>query len=394
MKIRSLSVVLIAVIVMAMASGCGTVNKKTYTEKLTKDALQQHAENVLTEEEMTYFKVPYAINDELALLAKSVQDLRLTKTELAKKVALLLLEEETGLGITYSRNCNLTALEVYGQREANCISYTNLFIGMARAIGIDANYAEVTEVESFDKVGGTVVYNSHICAVVFQGPKPYLVDFSLRSYPQYHSWRVIDDREAAASFYNNIGSYHILSATTLDDFAKARIYYQIAAKLYPNLPQVYNNMGVLLLRENKLEEAELMYRKALEIKPGYFAPYSNLSNIFISRGEVDRAIGLMREAVSASPENHFAYLTLARLYIKIDDFEAAESALKKALGINKRFIEARHELGRLYLRMGRGEDAMKQFALALKYQPDDDLARNKMDLIERLSVTKEQPQYP
>jgi tetratricopeptide (TPR) repeat protein len=259
---------------------------------------------------------------------------------------------------------------------------------MARAIDINAQYAEVTEVDSFNKVGDTVVYNSHVCAVVFDGPKPYLIDFSLRRYPQYRAWRAISDLEAVASFYNNIGSEKYLNEDDPARFENAMRYYNMSLKLYPDAPQVYNNIGVLELNRGNVAAAERNFRKALEIRPGYFAAYNNLGSIYNRRGETNKSIELLGSAIKASPDNPFAYLSLARLQVSEDLLEEAEMNLKKALSVDKRFTEARHELGRLYLRMGRGSEALRQFALALKYQPDDDIARNKMELIQQLALDK------
>jgi tetratricopeptide (TPR) repeat protein len=245
-------------------------------------------------------------------------------------------------------------------------------------------------VESYDKIGGMVVYNSHVCAVVFNGPKPFIIDFSLRRYPQYHSWRTITDVEAAASFYNNIGSHHFIASDTPEAYEKAKTYFNMAMKLQPDFVQAYNNMGVLYMRQDNREMAEKMYRKALKIKPGYFAAYSNLGNIYTSRGEIEKAIVVMKEAIKAAPDNPYGYMNLARIYLAQEDYGRAEEMLIRTLKLNERYTEARHMLGRLYLRQGRGADAKRQFALALKFQPDDDLAINKMDLIERLSISREQ----
>lgn len=381
--------VAIGVLIIAGATGCGTVAKKTTTGVLPYEDLERHARETLSPQELEHFQVPYRINKELADLAQTAVDRRLSDVDIAKKIALLILLDNDGLGVSYSRNHNYTALEVYEHRKANCISYTNLFVGMARSVGLLVNYAEVTEVESFDKIGGTVVYNSHICAVVFSGPKPHIIDFSLRSYPQYHAWRTITDVEAAASYYNNLGSYHVIMSSDTASLKRAEEYFSISMKLDPAYVQAYNNLGVLRMRNHDIEGAMNLYQRALDIQPGYFAAYANLGNIYTSRGETGRAIELMRSAIKASPDNHFAYLNLAKLYISTGQPELAEKCLKDSLDINKRFTDARHELGRLYLRSGRSEEAKRQFALALKYQPDDNLAVNKMELIERLSAKSE-----
>lgn len=373
-----------AAFLIATLAACGS-SHKVHKGRLTPKQIREYADDVLSSEEKKSFRVPFEVSDEVKELAKEVYKAGYSKTFTARQLALMLLEDGR-LGITYERDSNATAMEVYTQRRANCISFTNLFVGMARSLGINANYAEVTEVSSFNKVGHTIVYNSHICAVVFEGPKAYLIDFSFRPNPQYHSWRAISDLEAVASFYNNIASQLYLKGDDSDSMAKALALYKMALKIYPNSASTYNNLGVLRLRQDDAAGAEKMFRKALEIRPGYFAAYTNLGSIYRKRGEMDKAIKLIKEAIAASPSNPYAHHTLGRYYQEIGDNDKAEASLRKALRIDKYFTEARHELGRLYLRMGRGKEALHQFALALKFHPDDSIARSKVDLIRQLTM--------
>jgi tetratricopeptide (TPR) repeat protein len=373
---------------LVILSGCGTVtNQKLAQDKLSPNELQNYAQNVLSPEELKLFKVPYKIDKDLENMARLVETFGRTKYHQAKQLAVMLLSG-SDLGITYSRTSNYTATEAVLHKKANCISYTNLFIGMARALRVDAQYAEVTEVDSFEKVGDTIVYNSHVCAVVYDGPKPYLIDFSLTDYPQYHQWRAISDLEAVASFYNNIASGIFLKREDENYLKEAITYLTMAYKLYPDSPQVYNNLGVVELERGNVEAAEKYFHRSLAIHPGYFAAYNNLASIYLRRGETEEAIKLMREAIASSPGDQFAYNTLARMLMGQEDYAGAEDALKKALRIDKRYSEARHSLGKLYLKLGRGQEALEQFTLALRYQPNDDIARNKMELIKQLAAER------
>jgi Flp pilus assembly protein TadD len=371
---------------LSLLTGCATVtNRKIAHERLSPGELQSYAQTVLSPEEMRLFQVPYEIDRKLSNIAHNSETFGRTKYQQAKQLAVMLLSGRD-MNITYNRTSNYVATEVVEHKKANCISYTNLFIGMARAIRINAQYAEVTEVDSFERVGDKIVYNSHICAVVYDGPKPYLIDFSLVDYPQYHQWRAISDLEAAASFYNNIGSEIFLQRESPDYLAKAIKYFTMAYKLFPDSPQVYNNLGVVEMELGNLEQAERHFRRSLAIRPGYFAAYNNLGSIYVRKGEIPEAIKLMREAIASSPDNKYAWNTLARLLMTENDYAGAEEALKKALKVDKRFTEARHALGKLYVMLGRGREALEQFTLALKYKPEDDIARNKMELIRQLAA--------
>jgi Flp pilus assembly protein TadD len=377
---------LLAAVVMALSS-CATTQKKLVKRVYSDTEMEEYARKILSDDEYALFHVPYKINNQLRELASAVAQPGWSKSFQAKQLAIKLLTKDQ-LGIVYSHNYNLCAEEVFRERKANCISYTNLFIGMARSIGILAEYAEVTEIESYVKVGDTIVYNSHICAVVYEGPNYYLIDFSLRPYKQYHFWQALNDLEATAVFYNNMGAQEYLKTDDPDRTDKALTYYHLSRKLAPNLPQVYNNLGVLELNRNNISKAESYFHTALENRPGYFAAYSNLASIYMMRGELDKAISLYQSAIVASPENMYAYHALALLQIRKGDLESAERNLRKALSLDDHYTESRHELGRLLLRGGRLAEAFEQFAIALRLQPDDKVARSKMDLIQSLSMTR------
>jgi len=240
-------------------SACASAFKAA-PDLMKAEQLQTFALKALDNQELKLFKVPYEISPEIAAIARGADNPGLSKWERARELALSLIKEDK-LGISYSHNRNLTALEVFEERKANCISYTNLYIGMARAIGIDARYAEVFEVDSFDKVGDTVIYNSHICAVIVDTIDAYLVDFSLRPNKQYRSWRVVGDLEATAIFYNNIGAQHYLDQQEPGNIASAQRFYNIALKLYPDNPQVHNNYGVLEMHRLNTLAAERHFRQ-------------------------------------------------------------------------------------------------------------------------------------
>ena len=384
---RKKSVLVSLAAVALMLSSCATSYKKSISESMVPGELERYADQVLSPEERALFSVPYKISPELAAQARKADRPGISRETISRDLVRLLLAEDQ-LGISYSHNCNYTAEQVYEKREANCISYTNLFIGMARAVGIDARYAEVTEVDSFTKVGDKVVYNNHICAIVFDGPSAFLVDFTLRDHPQYRSWGSISDLEATAIFYNNVGAQHHLDENAPGNLEEAERYYRMAAKLYPQIPQLHNNIGVLELNKGNASAAERHFREALEIRPAYFAAYANLGAVLLRRGDFKNAVSLFKAAVDASPDNIYAYQTLARLQASSGDLDAAEKTLRTVLKIDENFTEARHELGRVLLRRGRPTEALEQFAIAVALKPDDTVARNKMALIESLTVNK------
>ena len=74
-----------------------------------------------------------------------------------------------------------TASDTFHDRQGNCLSFTMLFVGLARAAGLTANYQSV-EVPPTWANDGQVVIASHVNAVVRTGfGEETVVDFNIRA---------------------------------------------------------------------------------------------------------------------------------------------------------------------------------------------------------------------
>lgn len=119
----------------------------------------------------------------------------------------------------------------------------------------------------------------------------------------------------------------------LDDAIRG---YTRALALNPNIPDIYNNIGVALRAQGKLEAAIACYQRALAIKPDNAGVFSNLGNA-------------LRE--------------LGRL-------EAAAASMQRALRIDPKSTEGLYNLGLVLRDMGEAEKAMSCFEAVLKAKPD------------------------
>lgn len=74
------------------------------------------------------------------------------------------------------------------------------------------------------------------------------------------------------------------------DYANALALYQKAAALDPAYPTPLNDMGILLEREGRLQEAEQAYKQALAANPNYVEVYANLAMLYERLGDREKAI--------------------------------------------------------------------------------------------------------
>ena len=59
--------------------------------------------------------------------------------------------------------------------------------------------------------------------------------------------------------------------------------YERMTQEYPELPEPYNNLAVLLAADGKLTQAEALLQRALVAQPGYATAYENLGDVYVAR---------------------------------------------------------------------------------------------------------------
>lgn len=122
----------------------------------------------------------------------------------------------------------------------------------------------------------------------------------------------------AADFPDAAGPHHNLIAayTELGQWELAERHAEIAAELDPDAVQLYDNLGILLLRQQRLEEAEAAFRRAAELDPDYSVPYRNLAAVLTARGRDEEAIEAYRRALALEPTDRQSRFLLGRLLVK------------------------------------------------------------------------------
>ncbi len=266
-----------------------------------------------------------------------------------------------GLDITYGNTRTKTAIETFETQSGNCLSFTLLFVAMARHLGLDAYFQEVTEVMSWDQKGELMISNKHMFAEVEIDNGVTRVDFLRGEQKRYRKTRRISDRRALAHFFNNIGAEKLTDGETelaVELFEKA-----IAAD--DSFSPALVNLGVAQRRAGAFDLAEQSFLAALEVDAAEHAAASNLAGLYLSRGrEADAApllrrvddyllqnpfhhfrLGLqtaeagkphdairhVKEAIRRMPRDSEFHVTLADLYLEVDDTANAVETLEKAV---------------------------------------------------------------
>jgi Flp pilus assembly protein TadD len=366
-----------------LLASCGTTERVNYTP----DEVVADLSTRLPPDVVQKVIVPYDINDEIRELAhKSVENVR-TDSERTRAIVNAIISR-TGMSISYDWLSNKTAQQVFYEGRGNCLAYTNLFIGMAREVGIDAVYVDVTTIERVSKEAEVIVNNGHITAGVRSGPDIVMIDFTRTPEREYVGAKVIDDFEAIANYYNNQGFLYGYYAETAGDQGEnfdpstAELeMYQMALKVRPDFGRARNNLGVALRRRGKVDEAIEQYKLALQKDPKFSEARSNLGAAYYSMGRTEDAIREFEAAAKLGGSNAYYYHHLGIIQFQQGNYDEAMKQFKKAISRDSTLADSRFYLGETYLKLGDRTKAIEAYRKTLEVDPNYLSARAKLDLL-------------
>jgi len=381
--------IILALLCGSLSIGCaGNFAKRAYTPDEVRAELGQRLP-VTTLKEVI---IPFEINDEIRALAHNVTR-DVYSDSLRTRAIINAIIDRTGLSISYDYLSNKTAIEVFEGGQGNCLAYTNLFVGMAREIGLDAVYVDVITVERISKEADVIVNNGHVTGGVIRGPNTTIIDFTRTPERDYIGYKIIDDLEAMANYYNNQGYlYGYFSDQKVDDpsFNAKEIeleMYKMALEIDPNFPRALNNLGVAYKRRGRLNEAVEQYKLALDVDPDFADARSNLGGAYYSVGRVDDAIYQLELATKASEHNGYFYHHLGVIEFQQGNYNKAMRHFRKALTKDSKLADSRYYIGEVHLALGRKDEALKEYERTLEIDPNYLSARSKIIFL--MQKTKE-----
>jgi tetratricopeptide (TPR) repeat protein len=370
-------------LVVAVSSlvGCAGTQKTIYTPDEMRSELESRVSTQMRDE----IVIPFEIDDEIRQLARDVTKDATTDRQKVRSIVHAIIDL-TGFSISYDWLSNKTAKEVFRQGKGNCLAYSNLFVGMARSVGLNATYADVAFTENVRREAEVVVSSKHVTAAVKEGPEIVLIDFTRTPERKYIAFRVIDDLEAIANFYNNQGFLYGYFTETEDvDFdpqEKELEMYHLALEVLPSFIRARNNLGVALRRRGRVDEAIEQYKMVLKSDPKYPETLSNLGTAYLLQGRTEEALEAYRRAAENAGPDGYIHHRLGIMYLRLGRYRAAIQQFRKALSKEPDLAEAHFHLGECYSRLGNEKKAVEEYQAALALDPNFLAARERL---ERLS---------
>ena len=272
-----------------------------------------------------------------------------------------LFEEGQPLAMRYDPGKTLSVAEAFERRVGNCLTFTQTFVALARAAGLDAHFEEVAVPYTWEQMGAALTLNRHIAVYGRVAGDPYEVDFGhlIAGFPIFEK-RVVSDRRARAQYFNNLGAESLSRL----EFEPAIRHFNRALTLEQELSFVWSNLGVALMKLGEIDDAERSYLWALEVNRYDLSAMSNLVLFYdrtdrpelaerfrkrvaryraqnpyddylkgeeaLADARFDDAVGHLKRAVRDKPDDVTFHVALARAYQGLGKEHLVRATMRKA----------------------------------------------------------------
>jgi len=152
---------------------------------------------------------------------------------------------------------------------------------------------------------------------------------------------------------------------------EALIHFQEAARLRPDLAAFHHNLGDALRALGRTGEARASYLKAIRLDPGLTLSYLHIGLTLQLEGALGDAARWHELAVEMEPENPRLWDELADLQLRRDEADKAVESRRRVLDLSPADgVAARIGLGWALQEDGRPDEALEQYAIARRAQPN------------------------
>ena len=276
-----------------------------------------------------------------------------------------------------------TAQDTFRDQRGNCLSFTSMFVAMARYLDLDANFQEVMVPPDWSAEGQTLILSQHVNVHVNTGStQDIMVDFNMNDFRTSYEMQVVSDERGHAHYFNNIGVEHMLEGKAPLAFANFRQSLKEVMTFSP----VWINLGILYNREGYPQYAEAAYLKALDNDKSNIVALNNLAGLYEQQGQSELATLYQRRIESHQMQNPYYRYHQARAAFDDGNYTNAINHLKYAVKKNKYDDSFYFLMSLSYLKSGEKEEAqywMKKAEEVAEEDADKKRYHKKFDLLIR-----------
>jgi Flp pilus assembly protein TadD len=302
----------------------------------------------------------FELDDEMrAFVAEHVDGARGGRERMRRLLSAMM---ESGLmSLDYDDTKTKTARQTFHERVGNCMSFTALFVALAREADLEVTFQTVETPPVWHADSDLVILNNHVNALVKQklGSR-VVVDFDITEFKGEYKTREVSDEYALALYYNNVA----MDALRKGDLEQSFRLLKRSIETFPEIADNWANLGVIYSRSDEDDHAIAAYMKALDLDRQHRPSLANLASIYQARGDEEHAEYFARRVRHHQDQNPYYHYHHALAAYNSDDLKTAEARLARAIDLED--TEHRFFLlqGLIAERRGKRKTALESFEQA------------------------------
>ena len=238
-----------------------------------------------------------------------------------------IFDPEEGLGIAYGSAATHTAAGTFETRSGNCLSFTLLFVSLARYVGLEAYFIEVDEVTGWSQRGEIGLSHWHMYVEVEVDSSKVPVDFLPWTERRYRSSQRISEARVRAHYHNNLGANFVAAGQP----EVALSHFRRALVLDSSFNPARVNMAVALRRMDRDDEAEQLLLRVLRSESSNAVAAANLATLYLEGGRPGDAAKWLAQRDRFLNRNPFHHFRLGMRAFDRGDYKQARNHFKKAI---------------------------------------------------------------
>jgi len=151
----------------------------------------------------------------------------------------------------------------------------------------------------------------------------------------------------------------------------AVVYWEQAAGLKDDHPQLFNNLGVVYSQLGKVEQAIGAFEKAVEIDAHYAEAHFNMGNALFSVDRYEAALQAWQKTIELDSRHAKGYYGMGNVHYQRGDWNRATQAYQRALELDPHNGDIYFNIAQVHLEEGRLEEAIQAFEKVVELQPED-----------------------
>jgi tetratricopeptide (TPR) repeat protein len=197
--------------------------------------------------------------------------------------------------------------------------------------------------------------------------------------PLEHSHRAGLLRAAVAAPVLTLAiAFGLVSAYRLTSYSDEIKLWQEVVRFQPGSYVGRNNLGCLLIRDERFPEAVEAFQGALAVKPDYLEARSNLGGVLMRIGRLPEAVEALEAAYLANPDSPDTLNNLGVALLHTGRPQEAVEKLQRCVRVQPNNADAHNNLGNALVKTGRYSEAIDELLHALALQPKHPNARNNL----------------